>query len=180
MIGTKTQTCEITILNKDGTKAVPKTPAATPTDQGTNQTTEQNINQTTGQNTDLWDGYPVKEVDGLYEPSAVGSYRKYWYGEVGSSYIYVLAEGNHMAPGDGLLVGVHSNVSGLTVAGAGSVSARLLTAEEVADLPDWATHYAYIMNVHANQAGNGTAVLTGSVGGQEIRCVMPIFVDRTD
>ena len=151
--GSKKTICVIKILNKDGTEATPTDP-----------------------NVQLVDGCPAKEV--LLFPNEVEyDYHMYWFGEVGKKYIYVIAEGNHIEPDDVLVVGVHSNVSGLTVNGSGAVSARFQTKEEAAQL-SWSSEYDYIMDIKGLKAGDGIVTISGKVDGKTIQCLVPIFVEK--
>ena len=154
--GSKTWTCTVTILNKNGSKGSLPQPAPSEESSG-----------------NMHDGYPVKEIT-TYESSG---YRDYWYGETENGYIHVKAEGNHLSKGDGLRIGVHSNVSGLTVTGGGTVSASWLSAEEAAMLP-WTSKYDYILDIDANDIGNGTVTIKGTVNGKEIKCIVPIIVEE--
>lgn len=184
-IGARTQSCTVTILNKDGSLPTAQTPAPTPaptpdpTPDPAPAPTPDPIDSSDqdDQDAQLVDGYPVKEITGLYDPRPwQSSYYMYWYGEVGSSYIYVLAEGNYIEPEDGLVIGVHSNVPGLTVTGAGAISSEWLPASEASSL-DWTSGYDYILEITGNETGKGTATITGTVDGQEIKCVVPIIVE---
>jgi len=146
----KTYSCKVTVIKDNGVKP------------------------TSRETMSVVDGYPVIE---LKKYANNYGYCKHWFAEVDKKYIYVLAEGNSLYPGDGLVLGIQSNMKKLNIESRGTVSARWLSDEETASL-SWASDYEYrqILQIDAKKTGKGYVDLYGTVKGIEIRMTIPIIV----